>query len=626
MKRSQNGMKNTEQKSETSSLRSLLFFIAGIAVCLLVFSVWLETAQNNPDTEPTPEDFPQLDEPEQSLEPTPSQEEEQQSMAMEQETTPTFSFIPIDVGQEMDQELDEIGVLAISMMDGIFHNLFIYHPHFFPLTRLTNGNWDDVAPAFSNDGSKLAYASNQNGHWDIYLLDLLTYDLTNVTNSTAYDMNPKWSPDDQWLVFDSDRNGNRDIYLQSITDLDQRPLRLTLNQAEEFLPAWSPDGRKIAYTSLESGNEQIWIADLDKVERRFMNLSQAPAAINTYPLWSQEGHLLWFNNEGVGQNLVLLSSIESEQWVNLLPGSLGSYSPTSQYIALVKHNRSGSELGIADSNSHTMWFPYQQMTGRISGISWGAHNLSLLLPLLNQATQPMAPAEWVQETITELNIPEGRSGLLQLQNIKAPYPYMHSDVSASFLALQQTLVNLLGWDFLATLNNAYLPLTDPSSPQILENWLYTGRAFEINPAPSTVDWMIITKEDIDGKVYWRIYLRPINQSGAVGRKMQERAWSFDQRSLGSPQAYEQGGSYSLDIPSGYWVDFTELAAQFGWMRLPALNNWRTYFPGTQHTVFVNQARFDLDNALLDLYPPEALLPTAKNSFVPIRSTPTPADE
>jgi TolB protein len=620
-------MKKTEHKTESSSLRSFLFFIAGIAVCLMAFILWQETSQNSPVSTPMPDGLPQIVENNQSTpEPGISPVEEQQPLEEPQQSTPTFSFIPIDMSQEIDKELDEIGVLAISMMDGIYHNLFIYHPHFFPLTRLTNGNWDDVAPAFSNDGSKLAYASNQNGRWDIYLLDLRTYELTNITNSNAYDMNPGWSPDDQWLVFDSDRNGNRDIFLQSVANPDQQPLQLTLNQADEFLPTWSPDGRKIAYTSLESGNQQIWIADLDKVEGRFMNLSQAPAVANTHPFWSTEGQLFWHNNHDAGQNLVFAPSLEASQTMTFIPGSFGTHSPNSQYIAVVKHNRSGSELGIADGTIRTMWYPYQPMPGRISGISWGAQNLDLLLPLLNQATQPMAPAEWNDQSVSAVNIPNGRSGLIQLQAIKAPYPYMQSDVSGSFLALKQAIIDLIGWDFLATLNNAYMPITDPSSPHVIENWFYTGRAFEIDPAPATVDWLVITKEDIDGKVFWRIYLRPINQSGAVGRQLQERVWSFDQRSTGSPEAYEQGGSYSLDIPSGYWVDFTELAAQYGWVRMPALNNWRTYYPGTQHTVFVNQALLDLDNALLDLYPPEALLPPATNSVVPIRLTPTPADE
>jgi TolB protein len=341
--------------------------------------------------------------------------------------------------------------------------------------------------------------------------------------------------------------------------------------------------------------------------------------------WSRDGELYWYNNQEAGQNLVSATSIETPKITPFIPGSFGSHSPTSRYVAVVKHNRSGSELAIVDGTNRTMWYPYQQMAGRISGISWGAHNLDLLLPLLNQATQPMAPAEWSDQTVSDTNIPYDRSSLIQLQGIKAPYPYMHNDVSSSFFAMKQAVIDLIGWDFLATLNNVYMPITDPSSPHILENWFYTGRAFEIDPSPATVEWLMITKEDIDGKVFWRIYLRPINQSGAVGRQLQERVWSFDQRSMGSPEAYEQGGSYLPEIPGGYWVDFTELAAQFGWVRMPALNNWRTYYPGTQHTVFVNQALLNLDNALLDLYPPEALLPPATNSVVPIRLTPTPEE-
>jgi TolB protein len=184
----------------------------------------------------------------------------------------------------------------------------------------------------------------------------------------------------------------------------------------------------------------------------------------------------------------------------------------------------------------------------------------------------------------------------------------------------------MGWDFLKTLNNAYVPITQPAPPMIENYWLYSARAFEIDDAPAAANWLVTIREDIDGKTYWRIFLKPIDQSGAVGNKLHQRAWSFDLRTQGSPEAYEQGGAYTQSIPEGYWVDFTELANQFGWTRIPALLNWRTYYPGTQHTIFVQKQYLDLETALLQIYPPEALLPPATDSLFPIRPTAVPEEE
>jgi len=36
----------------------------------------------------------------------------------------------------------------------------------------------------------------------------------------------------------------------------------------------------------------------------------------------------------------------------------------------------------------------------------------------------------------------------------------------------------------------------------------------------------------------------------------------------------EGGQLSQDVPLGYYVDFTELAADYGWQRMPANNRWR----------------------------------------------------
>jgi TolB protein len=263
------------QQHTTTSMKSWLYFLAGIVLTILALTAYQQLTK--PDDSLTPSNPAATEEAfgkEEVDEPTATKEIIIPTATPDQSATPLF--VPVDIESEVDEDMNEVGVLAFSMMDGLHQHIFVYHPQFFPLTRLTNNLWDDVHPAFSHDGKKLAYASNQDGNWDIFILDLTTYTLTNITETESYESHPSWSPDDQWIVFESDRSGNLDLYLQPVTNLNESPLQLTLNEADEFQPVWSENGRLIAYTSLDNGNEDIWVANLDKVEDRYTNISKQP--------------------------------------------------------------------------------------------------------------------------------------------------------------------------------------------------------------------------------------------------------------------------------------------------------------------------------------------------------------
>ena len=89
------------------------------------------------------------------------------------------------------------------------------HRQAIPLYRITNGTWDDITPAISPDGKRIAFSSRRNGYFDIYILDLETGELSRVTDSLSYDASPSWSPDGQWIVYETYENGNMDIRISS---------------------------------------------------------------------------------------------------------------------------------------------------------------------------------------------------------------------------------------------------------------------------------------------------------------------------------------------------------------------------------------------------------------------------
>jgi Tol biopolymer transport system component len=61
-------------------------------------------------------------------------------------------------------------------------------------TRLTNNPADDYQPAWSRDGSKIAFASERDGNGQIYVMNADGTGQTRLTNNSAYDNKPDWSP------------------------------------------------------------------------------------------------------------------------------------------------------------------------------------------------------------------------------------------------------------------------------------------------------------------------------------------------------------------------------------------------------------------------------------------------
>jgi TolB protein len=92
--------------------------------------------------------------------------------------------------------------------------------------------------------------------------------------------------------------------------------------------------------------------------------------------------------------------------------------------------------------------------------------------------------------------------------------------------------------------------------------------------------------------------------------LRDTPWDLSARYNLDPKDYEQGGAYS-EVPAGYWVDVTALALQYGWERVPALPNWRTFYRGARFTEFALTGGLDWYSAMLQLYPPDVLVTPTK---------------
>src|SRR5260221_2276005 len=70
--------------------------------------------------------------------------------------------------------------------------------------RLTSGEKRDSDPAFSPDGSRIAFLSNRDGGSQIYVLDLTGGEPAKASSFPADVNGFRWSPDGKWFVFTAD--------------------------------------------------------------------------------------------------------------------------------------------------------------------------------------------------------------------------------------------------------------------------------------------------------------------------------------------------------------------------------------------------------------------------------------
>ena len=526
-------------------------------------------------------------------------------------------------------------VVLLSLEENGHAHLFFYVPQQLPLTRLTYGEWDDTSPALSPDGTQVAFASNRSGTWDLYVLTLESGEIIRVTNSPDYESAPSWSPDGQWLACEIYLNENLEVAIVSLTDGEQEPIPVTNEPSSDHSPAWAPDGRHVAFVSNRGGDSDIWLANLDKTgDERYINLSHTPFSGESHPIWTRDGRkLAWASAaQNIGfSGIYIWDAVQPERppaWVG--DGDWASWNAAGDRLMAVIHAPNQVYLTSYTLEGDLLLQP-TPLPGPVRGLLWP--NMALSDPFPQSYADAAAKTPLPEWTVAVTQLAEGplqRYAMNTLTDVQAPYPQLHDLVDESFEALRQRIIKEAGWDALAGLSNAFVPLTASLDPGLGEDWLFTGRAFALNPLMSNAGWMVAIRQDYGTQTYWKLYLRTHLQDGTQGEPLHDPPWDLAARYELDPRTYEQGGKYAAVLP-GYWLDFTTLARQYGWERVPALPNWRTYYSGARFTEFALTGGMDWYSAMLEIYPKEVLItpthiqppsPTPTRTLRPTR-TPVP---
>jgi Tol biopolymer transport system component len=181
-----------------------------------------------------------------------------------------------------------------SLRDNQYSQIYVVNADGTGEKRLTNiSTGDSCGPAWSRDGKRIAFYSFALPHPSrnpaIWVMDP---DGKNMKRIAERGLSPSWSPNDKQIAFASNADGKFHIYLVNTDGSGVR--QLTKSKAEESSPAWSPSGEEIAFVS-ERDSEQpaLFTVGADGSEPQRLVFSKHQDFC--FPAWSLDGKTIAFS-------------------------------------------------------------------------------------------------------------------------------------------------------------------------------------------------------------------------------------------------------------------------------------------------------------------------------------------
>ncbi len=481
------------------------------------------------------------------------------------------------------------------------------------LRRMTTHPGQDRAPAWSPDGRRLAFQSRRDDNWDIYVVDARGGPPVRLTTDPHYDGAPSWSPDGQRIAFESYRAGDLDVFVMNADGSGQ--INLTAGERQgDCDPAWSPDGQRLAFTSWRFGDKDVFVMDADGGNVRQLTDTPQPQGS---PVWSPDGQRLAIVVRDYGSREVYEIEVDAP------PASGGAarrltwftsddspaWSPDGQRLAFISRSKNDAEeerLLVLDPEAVGQ-LPRVVVEGWVidGPLAWSASAPAWGEPVVD-VENDVAPASGASPLADETP----PYGFVYLDGVEAPNSKFHPGLIPAFQALRARIERETGRDFMAELSDIWRGLDAYVGTSAYISWHKAGRAFDLRfdlRSEEGMPLLHVVREDIGGRVYWRMFLKCVEQDGSQGVPLKVQPWNLTGRARRrNPQ---HGGDWNY-IPYGYFVDITALAREYGWERIPAVDqpdfSWKWHFKALEYWHYQQSDDLTWYQAMLEVYPPGKL--------------------
>ncbi|HSE62167.1 MAG TPA: protein kinase [Thermoanaerobaculia bacterium] len=204
--------------------------------------------------------------------------------------------------------------LAYAAEEGGVRKIFVKRLSNGEERRLTTGRFDEIQPSWSSDGRAVLFVrSREPGTklepadvfgWYSAAADVWRIDVTSGKESRLVEnaFNPTESPDGSRIAVDASWAGPRRIWTLDPRGLNPQQVTTDLSEAVAHLrPRWSPDGRRIVYQNQDSTKFDVRVADVGSKNLVWVTND---VSRDVHPSWSASGRSIVFSTDrGGGLNL-----------------------------------------------------------------------------------------------------------------------------------------------------------------------------------------------------------------------------------------------------------------------------------------------------------------------------------
>ncbi len=214
------------------------------------------------------------------------------------------------------------------------------------LTQLTTSNNNNVEPAWSPDGTRIAYVCGvSDTRADLCTMQADGLGNVRLTEREGAVGTPRWSPDGSRIMFHAFWDGNL-IKLYTVNADGSGLTEISVGPGNNLWADWSPDGTRISFVSDRDGNDEIYVANSDgsNPARLTDNISR-----DRFPRWSPDGKRILFisHREGTphiytiqpdGNNLTPITNTSGQDGV-------ATWADDGKYIIFATNRLEGADSG-----------------------------------------------------------------------------------------------------------------------------------------------------------------------------------------------------------------------------------------------------------------------------------------
>ena len=228
----------------------------------------------------------------------------------------------------------------------------------------------DSQPAFSPDGSQIAYRSECDGG-GIFVMGATGESSRRIS---ANGFNPSWSPDGKQVVYATEsvtltptsRGTMSELWIVDAASGERR----LLIEPDGVQPSWSPHGHRIAYWAVagESAQRDLWTVDPNaEVPAQTVVQVTSDAAVDWNPVWSADGQYLYFGSDRNGAMSLWRIAIDEKS--GKPKGEPEPVATPSKFSGHFSVSRNGARMLFAsiDQSEAMMTVPFDPVAGATTG-------------------------------------------------------------------------------------------------------------------------------------------------------------------------------------------------------------------------------------------------------------------